>query len=133
MLYKKVFYFLLFVCVCDFAFFFFFSFCFRCGSKEILTSIVELQNKHGARVRELEFDNQKLQQALNEYRAEHSSLQDQAVTVAKLRERGELFLKISIVNMFYIIIKFCVLFDYTRLICILYQHEKKKFFLYVAC
>lgn len=37
--------------------------------------------------RDLEFENRKLQQELDEYRREHSEIQDQAVTVARLRER----------------------------------------------
>ncbi len=43
--------------------------------------------KQTARQRELEFENRKLAQELDEYRREHSDIQDQAVTVVRLRER----------------------------------------------
>jgi chromosome segregation ATPase len=43
--------------------------------------------KQAARQRDLEFENRKLVQELDEYRREHSDIQNQAVTVARLRER----------------------------------------------
>jgi homeobox protein cut-like len=45
------------------------------------------QSKQASRVTELEYENKKLQKQLNEYREEHSELQNQEVTVARLRER----------------------------------------------
>jgi len=48
---------------------------------------VSLQTKHSARAKELEFENQKLQQQLSEYKQEHADLQNQEVTIAKLKDR----------------------------------------------
>jgi homeobox protein cut-like len=63
--------------------------CFLCSAPDPVGALDAAIStaKQAARQRDLEFENRKLVQELDEYRREHSDIQNQAVTVARLRER----------------------------------------------